>query len=393
MNISPDDDPESPPRAEPGERGGDPGPGGPRPVRRQGRTVVITAAVGVLALAAGALALTLRPGGDLDHAARTAAQEAGQSMRQAAGVAYTGTYAKGRATFTVTKAGSATGSYTTAGVQVSQLDLGAVNYLKADAAFWRAQANRASAQSVDVTDTDLSDLGGTWVRAPGWADHLDPATLSPARIGQDLLDAQNTPKPAATVLDGTPAIKINTGQTNYYLSRHAPHRLLRIEGQTDNGPFAFDVKPLDRPAMTPVFTALRADIPHLENAHAPAAGIVRPQGGGLKITTCDTTGCKAKATVFADASDNSFKSLRIAMTARLIGDGRTLATCTAHTTAAAGQNTTLTCLLGGATWSSWYRSRTSKWTVNGNATYTVTVNSAADIHTLLNDLTREEREG
>ncbi|MCW2862065.1 MAG: hypothetical protein JWP48_3773 [Actinoallomurus sp.] len=58
-----------------------------------------------------------------------AAHKAGRNLRKVPGLALSGTYGGGPATFTVTRAGTARGTYTFSGDQVNRIDVGSTTYL------------------------------------------------------------------------------------------------------------------------------------------------------------------------------------------------------------------------------------------------------------------------
>ena len=99
-----------------------------------------------------------------------AANKAGQALAKASGINYSGTFGGGPATFSVTKAGSARGSYTSHGSQVSRVDIDGTTYIKADSNYWTSQGE--SSTSADKAD-------GKWSKAPGVDTGLKLGGLSP----------------------------------------------------------------------------------------------------------------------------------------------------------------------------------------------------------------------
>jgi hypothetical protein len=321
-------------------------------------------------------------GDDPKKTSGKAAAQAGQALGQAAGATYTGTYGGSQATFNVTKAGSAHGSYTSHGSPVTRVDVGDSTYIKAESSFWSAQGQSSTA-------ADKAD--GKWAKAPDSAADLKLADFSPAKLSQVLQQAGNDPRAVNTPAGSKPAIKMTVSETTYYISKSSPHRLLRVEGTAGSDSYALDVKSLEGAAMGPVFSQLRSDVQDLKNAYDPA--ITMLPMGKIKFGSCTESGCTVNGSVMPSSVGGSTSSVHITMNARFWGDGPTVSTCKGTGDTTPSHQTTISCRTSGGSWSSWYRSHSGRFTIHASSTFDATVNSSSDVNDLLSKLSQEQQGG
>jgi hypothetical protein len=394
--------PGSPPSG-PAGPGGQPGPGGPPPwgadpsqpygfgppppqPKKSNAGVFLAIGGGVLALIVVVVLVVALGGGGSDDPKKTsgkAAAEAGQALGRASGATYTGTYGGNQATFNVTKAGTAHGSYTSHGSQVTRVDVADTTYIKADSAFWSAQGQSSTA-------ADKAD--GKWAKAPDSASDLKLADLSPAKLAQVLEQAGNDPTAVNTPAGGTQAIKMTISDRTYYISQSKPHRLLRVEGTSGSDSYTLDVKPLSGTGeMGPVFSQLRSDVQGLKDAYDPS--ITMLPMGKIQFGSCTESGCTVHGAVMPSSTGTSTASVHVTMNARFWGSGPTVSTCKGTGTTTPSHETTITCRTSGGSWSSWYRSHNGRFTIHASSTFDATVNSSSDVNELLNKLSAEQRTG
>jgi hypothetical protein len=359
---------------------------GPQQPRKSNSGVILAVGGGILALLVLVVIVVAMSGGSGDDPKKTsgkAAAQAGQSLGQAAGATYTGTYGSSQATFYVTKAGSAHGSYTSHGSPVSRVDVGDATYIKADSSFWSSQGQ---------SSTEAGKADGKWAKAPASAADLKLAEFSPAKLGQILQQAGNDPLAVNTPAGSTPAIKMTVSETTYYISKSEPHRLLRLEGTAGSDSYALDVKPLsDATAMTPVFSQLRSDVQALKDAYDPSINML-PMGK-IQFGSCSESGCTVKGSVMPSSTGTSSSSVHITMNARFWGDGPTVSTCKGSGSTTPSHETTISCRTSGGSWSSWYRSHNGRFTIHASSTFDATVNSSSDVNSLLGKLSQEQQGG
>ncbi|MCW2946261.1 MAG: hypothetical protein JWR24_2978 [Actinoallomurus sp.] len=364
--------------------GGPSQPYGFGPPPKKGRGGVIVAVVGGLVALVVLVVVVVALGGSGDDPKKTsgkAANKAGQNLGQAAGLNYTGAYGSGQATFSVTKAGSAQGSYTSQGSPVSRVDIGDATYIKANSSYWTSHG---------LSPTSAGTADGTWTRAPDTSIDLKLADLSPAKLARILEQAGNDPDAEKTPVGSTPAIKMTINEVTYYISRSEPRRLLRIEGSAGSEEYALNVTALPASAMSPVFSQLRDDVQDLGDAYDPQVTIL-PMS--KKFGSCTEPGCTVHSSVMPSVMGGSTTTVRITMNARFWGDGPTVATCSGSGSTVPGRETTITCRTSGGSWSSWYHSHKARFTIHANATFEAKVNSSSDVNALLSKLTQEQQSG
>jgi hypothetical protein len=325
-------------------------------------------------------------GGHVDDdpvaASGKAASEAGQGLGQSSGLAYTGTYGGGPASFTVTKAGTARGSYSSHGSQVSRVDVDGTSYIKAGTSFWTSEGE---------TSTTAGKANGKWAKAPTSATDLDLAGLSPAKLSQALQQSGNDPGATTTPINGTSTLKISASQITYYITTSKPHRLVRIEGYAGGDQYSLDVKPLDATAMGPVFTQLRGDVQGLANAYDPGVTILPV--GQMKFGSCGETGCTMGGTVMPSVIGTSNGTVQVKMTVRFWGSSGTVSTCTDTASAKPSHSVKMSCRTSGHKWTSWYRSHNGGFSVHSSPRFDATVNSSSDVSNLLSKITQEQQTG
>jgi hypothetical protein len=336
----------------------------------------------VLVLLVVVVVATRGSGDDPKKTSGKAASKAGQALGQAAGLTYSGTYGGNQATFSVTKAGTARGSYTSHGSPVSRVDIQDTTYVKAGSSYWTSQGQ---------TSTGAGKAADKWAKSSDTASDLKLADLSPTKLAQTLEQAGNDPDAKKTPVNGTPAIKMTVSEMTYYISTSEPRRLLRIEGSVGSEAYSLDVTPLPASAMSPVFSQLRNDVQHLKDVFDPAITVM-PMGR-IKFGSCTESGCTVHGDVLPSAIGSSAGTVQITMTVKFSEDGPTVSTCSGSGSTPRSRQTTITCRASGGAWSSWYRSHNGGFTIHVSSTFNATVNSAGDVSSLLTKLTQEQQAG
>jgi hypothetical protein len=349
---------------------------GGAPSRKRRRVAVVLALVAVIG---GVIAVVGATGGDPSPA--TMAHEAGRNLQGTAGLALNGTYAGGHAMFTVTRAGTAQGTYMTGGRQVSRIDAGARTYLKADSTFWRA-----TGQSSAIA----ARADGAWTQAPYNAVHLGLVNLSPDHLGQNLVEAPRDLRAQKTTLNGTKAIRLSAAGLTYLLSTSEPPRVLRVQGSVVDGAFSFDVTQMPSSAMDIFFSTLKKDVGGLKDAYNPNV-IFLPTAGRARFSGCRLSGCTVKGKIEPDANGGS-GAIHVITTVDFTGaTGPVISRCSDSTTATSKILTRFSCRTGGARWQSWFRSHRGRFTVRAHPRFKATVNSGKDISHLLTQLAQEQQ--
>ncbi|WP_345429203.1 hypothetical protein [Actinoallomurus vinaceus] len=359
---------------------------GPQPAKKsKGPLIAVLAGGGVLLVLLAVIGVVALSGPDDDPKTTSgkAANKAGQALGQASGVTLTGTYDGGQSTFSVTKAGSARGTYTAGGSQVTRLDVDGTTYLRADRSFWTAQGG-LSAERAGKAD-------GKWTKAPDDLARLNLTDLSSARLASALRGAVNDPLAVRTRVNGIKAIKMRIGPRTYYITKSEPRRLLRVEGYSGSERYGFDVTALPAGSVTTVFTALRSDVQGLANAYDPDLTVLPVSK--VKFGSCGESGCTVRADVRATTVSGSSGSVHVTMKVAFSGSGGTVSTCTDAGSTSVDRQTSLSCRTSGGDWSSWYRSHNGRFTVHAKATFDAAVNSSADVNGLLGKLAQEQRTG
>ncbi|MCO6004464.1 hypothetical protein NE236_05660 [Actinoallomurus purpureus] len=335
--------------------------------------LVILAVIGVVALSG--------PDNDPKKISGKVANKAGQALGQTAGVNLMGVYAGGQASFSVTKAGTARGTYTVSGSRITRVDVGGTTYLKAGTSFWTAQG--LSAERAGKAD-------GTWTKAPEDLSTLNLADLSPARLAAALRQAVNDPLAERTKVNGVATLKMRVGTRTYYIAEKA-HRLVRFDGNFGPERYTFDVTPLPASSVGAVFTALHTDVQGLTNAYDPDL-TVEPMSK-VKFGSCGEPGCTVRADIRATTVSESSGAVHVTMKVAFSGSGGTVSTCTDTASTSADHQVGMSCRTSSGSWSSWYRSHSGRFTIHAKASFDATVNSSADVNVLLGKLAQEQRTG
>jgi hypothetical protein len=340
--------------------------------------VVLSAVVltGVVLVAAAVVGLTRE---DPKKTDARAVREAGRVLASTAGVSLSGTYGEGPATFTVTGAGTARGTYRASGGQVSRIDAGSTTYLRAGSRFWTAHGESAAiGRAAD----------GLWAKSPYGYTDLSLANLSPQRLGQNLLDP-GTSIPRRTSLNGVKAIRLTAAGLTYFVSSRSPHHVLRVQGRTVSNAFSFDVTSL--PSLDTFFTALRKDVENLKDAYNPNV-IFEETGGRPRLSGCGESGCTVSGRIQADAWGGS-GAIHIVTTVEFRGSaGGVVSRCTDSTMATSKLLVKFSCRTSGGAWTSWYHSHHGRFLIQAMPIFRATVNSAQDISHLLLMLTQERQQ-
>jgi hypothetical protein len=351
--------------------------GGPSSPKKRRAALIIVLAVCLLGAVIAMIGVTR---GDPRKADAKAAREAGRNLTKTAVLTLSGTYGTRQATFTVTTGGTARGTYTAGGEQVSRIDVGSTTYLNARQRFWTAHGeSSAIARKAD----------GRWTQAPYGYAELGLVSLSPAHLGQNLLDPGNSPHAVKTSLDGVKAIRLTTAGLTYFVSTSEPHRVLRVQGRTVSDAFSFDTTPLS--ATATFFTGLRKDVQGLKDAYNPNVGFL-PAGATPHFSGCGESGCTVSGKIQPDAAGGSGK-IHVVTTVEFQGTtGGVVSRCTDSAMATSKLLVKFSCRTSGSAWTSWYRSHNGRFTIRAIPMFEATVNSAQDISHLLLMLTQEQQQ-
>lgn len=357
---------------------------GPPTKKPKGALIAVLAGAGVLFVLLAVIGVVAvgRSGDDPKRTSGKAANQAGQTIGQAAGVTLTGVYGGSQATFSVTKVGSARGTYTAAGSQVSRVDVDGTTYIRAGIGFWTEQGLSAER---------AKKAGGTWTKAPDDLGALNLADLSPERLASVLRHAGNDPLAVWTTLNGVQAIKTRVGPRTYYISKSEPRRVMRVEGMAGADRYTFDLTPLTSSTIGTVFTGLRTDVHALAGAYDPDLTVTPISK--VQFGSCVESGCTVRADVRATTVSDSTSAIRVTMKVAFSGSGGTVSTCTDTASTKADRQVGLSCRTSGGAWSSWYRSHVGRFAIHANAAFDATVNSSADVNGLLSKLAEEQRTG
>lgn len=344
--------------------------------KRRWLLVSAAALIGAILVTVAVVGLTRE---DPKKADAKAVREAGRALASAAGVSLSGTYGEGPATFTVTSAGTARGTYRSSGGQVSRIDAGSTTYLRAGSRFWTAHGeSSAIGRAAD----------GRWAKSPYGYTDLSLASLSPQRLGQNLLDP-GTSLPERTSLHGVKAIRVTAAGLAYLVSAKAPHRVLRVQGRTVSNAFSFDVTPL--PSLDAFFTVLRKDVENLKDAYNPNV-IFEETGGRPRLSGCGASGCTVSGRIQPDAWGGS-GAIHVITTVEFRGStGGVVSRCTDSAMATSKLLVKFSCHTSGGAWTSWYRSHNGRFLIRAMPIFRATVNSAKDISHLLLILTQEQQQ-
>jgi hypothetical protein len=360
---------------------GAPAPGTPWWKRRRGLLIGIAAALVVIVVLAIALPLALS-GGD---SPTTMALDAGQSLAAADGVTYAGTIDKAPANLSVTRAGTVEGTYTQGSNQVSRVTVGGVTYLDAPVAFWTADG---------IATREAGQAGGHWAKAPADAVSLSFSSLTPVQVARVLKHAGPKPDSVTSTYHGTKVIVLAKGGVSYYITSSDPHRLIHVVGGSGVDAYAFDVKPLSATAVKPVFTALHSDIGALAGAPDPEAVV---DGGTPKFGDCNgSVRCtvSTSATVSDPTAPTDFATppvvLKMTVGFAPTQNGKPFANCSTVVPVPSAAAVKPGCGVTGGAWTRWFNSHTGHFSVWADASYEVTVNSAASVATLQSAVSQEQ---
>jgi hypothetical protein len=349
---------------------------------RRRRLIIAGVTAGVVA-AAGVTAGLVLAGRHEPPA--TMALQAGQAIARAAGLSLTGTTAGGGASLTITKAGTVAGSYTQNGYRVGIITISGVAYLKAPApTFWVDE---------DVDPGTAGTVAGHWAKAPADDVNVDFGALTPGRISRVLEHVG--PHPTVTTVDGGKMIKLARNGADYYITTAAPNRLTRVAGGSSVTSYSFAVTPLRAAAMGAAFATLHADVSQLLDAGDPEAVLGPYSNVHFGANCTGATSCTARTTVTVTDPATPTTLVKMIMYFSATKTGNSFATCTDENWAATGGadngvSVTLSCGLGGATWSRWVDSHSASFVTWAHPGYETFVNSASDVAQLQNGLDQQQ---
>jgi hypothetical protein len=316
----------------------------------------------------------------------TMALQAGRAIAPTAGLSLTGTTAGGGASLTVTRADTVAGSYTQNGYRVGIIMINDVAYLKAPApTFWVDE---------DVDPGTASAVARHWAKAPANDVNVNFGALTPGWISRALEHAG--PDPAVTTVDGGRMIKLARNGANYYITTATPNRLTRVAGGTGVTSYSFAVTPLRAAAMGPVFAVLHAEVSQLLGAADPEAVLDPISKVHFGANCAGPTSCTVRTTVTVTDPATPATLLKMIVYFSAAKNAKPFATCTDEAWAATGgadngESVTLSCGLGGSTWSRWVDSHSATFYTWADAGYQTSVNSANDIAQLQDSLEQQAR--
>jgi hypothetical protein len=354
------------------------------PQRKRNKGMLIGIIVVVAALAVGGVAafVALRGG----ESPAQMAMQAGQAIAPARGVTVSGTYGQPTATLTITRAGTVEGTYSQGPFAVTRLTINGVTYLKAPAGFWNLQT--------DIPQGASSLAAGKWSKTPS-ADVTDFSVLAPGAIANVLEHVGNQPHVVNTTLGGTSVIKLTAQDASYYITTSSPNRLLRIAGTINGTGYSFNVTPLTTQTIASAFTTMQSDVSSLQDAVDPEAQIDEDGNGQFGNNCNNDVACTVSVNV--SVTDSGSSTVIVKMTANFSGtkNGTAFGSCNdtvpANTADSSSKVTvTASCTLQGQTWSGWFDSHTSNFTLWVATQSEPVVNSASDVAALQNDLKQEQ---
>ena len=353
---------------------------GPTPRRRR-RGLLIGTAAGVVVIAAIAVAIVI-PLTRGDSPA-TMARQAGRAIGTADAISYAGTFAARPTHLSVTRAGTAEGTYTRLGVPVGRVTIGGTTYLKAPTAFWLEdeQDHLGLAQY----------LANRWVKAPDDAITMSVASLTPVRLGRVLTRVGPKPDATASTFHGTKVIVLVSDRVSYYITAARPHRLIHVAGISGFDSFSLDVTPLTAATVKPTFATLRADVQALAGAPDPNSFV--NVLGDNKIVDCTTLARCGVAgmmrVIYSGRHDFATSPVMVKMTVAFSATkgSKTFTSCSVTVPVPSAATVRPVCEVHGSAWTHWVISQRGEfWT---NAVYDVEVNSASAIAALQSRLSQE----
>lgn len=352
--------------------------------RKRNKGLLIGIPVVVAALIAGAVvAFAVLGGGE---SPTQMAMQAGQAIAQAKGVSVSGTYGQPSAALTITKAGTVEGTYSQGPFSVTRLTINGVTYLKAPAGFWNLQNNIPQGAS--------SLAAGKWSKTPS-SDVTSFSGLTPGAIAGVLEHVGNQPHFVNTTLGGTNVIKLTAQDTSYFITTSSPNRLLRVDGSINGTSYSFSLTPLTSQSIASAFTTMHSDIGGLQGAIDPEAQIDEDGNGQFGNNCNNDSACTVSVNV--SVTDSGSSTVLVKMTANFSGtkNGTPFGTCNDTIPANTANSSTkvtvsASCTLTGHTWSGWFDSHTSNFTLWVATQSEPVVNSASDVAALQNDLNSEQ---
>ena len=355
-----------------------PEPPAPAPRRRR-RGLLIAVAAGVVVIAAIAVAVVIPlTRGD---SPTTVAHQAGRAIGTADAISYAGTFAARPTHLSVTRAGTAEGTYTRLGVPVGRVTIGGTTYLKAPTAFWLEDEQDHLAQA--------DYLAGRWVKAPADAITMSVVSLTPVRLARVLKRVGPKPDAAVSTFHGTKVIVLVSDGTRYDITAARPHRLIHVAGHSGFDLFSLDVTPLTAATVKPTFATLRDDVQALAGAPDPDALVTT---GTEKYVDCNSParcGVAGNARV-TYAGPHDFATSPVMLTMMVIfsatENGKPFMSCSVTAPVPSPATLRPVCEVHGPAWSHFVILHDETWS---RAVYTVEVNSASAIAALQSRLSQE----
>jgi hypothetical protein len=211
-------------------------------------------------------------------------------------------------------------------------------------------------------------------------------SLTPVQVARTLKHAGPNATSVKHAYHGTQVTVLSTGGVRYYITTAEPNRLIHVAGGSGVDAYAFDVKPLNAAAVKPVFTSLRSDIQDLAGAADPAADV---DGGTPKFLDCSTAtrctvGTSATVSDPTAPTDYTTPPLLLKMTVQFAPtqNAKAFTNCSTTVPVPSAAAVKPGCGVTGGAWTTWFNSHTGHFSVWADASYEVTVNSAASVATL-----------
>jgi hypothetical protein len=311
------------------------------------------------------------------------ARQAGRAIGAADAISYAGTFAAQGTRISVTRAGTAEGTYERLGLPIGRVTIGGTTYLKAPVTFW--------------TEDEQDELGlarefaGRWVKAPDDAVTTSLGALTPVRLGRALTRVGPDPDATASTFRGRKVIVVARGGVRYYVTAIRPHRLIRVTGHSGFDPFSLDVTPLSAATVRPTFATLRDDVQALAGAPDPQAFI---NGGTIKYVDCTTLSrcgvAGAVSVTYPGGHDFAASPVILRMTAGFAPTqcGKPFTSCSVTVPVPSSAAVRPVCAVHGPAWTHWVISRRGMFWAS--AEYEPEVNSASAISALQSSLSQEQ---
>jgi hypothetical protein len=277
----------------------------------------------------------------------------------------------------ITRGGWVTGDVTWGGQNVQLIASDDTVFVKGGWDFWR-------------TEGDISDKAD-WITNQRWGKLAYSSVgsslkreMTPSAIATDMrgVSRYSVTSTEQAAVQGTPALKIITSSSRYYVSTGDSPRLLRIE--TDYPQTAVDVTELTG-SVDPV-TELRTRVNQLSSSFDPSRNT---RVDKISWGSCTASGCTVHSKVWS--TRGSDPSVRVTVFVRISANnknGRKLGECSNSGTVTSYESINVTCRVTSASWRS-FRSGSGYRRWWGHSEAMAGGATAAQVQTLLTSLNSE----